>query len=202
MPESVYIGLDLGQSNDFTAISLLERETVRVGFDHALWEPVTETRLLLRHIERIPLKTPYDQIVRYLRSFVTRPAFEDRKIYLVVDASGIGRPVYDLILANHMPVTPYPVVITGGDRVTYAYPFYNVPRKELLTNLRILLETRKLHITRRAPESEALLHELTTFRSRANTGHDDLVFATALAAWKAASPAPIIYEQTRPHGQS
>jgi hypothetical protein len=61
------MGLDLGQSNDYTAITIMDRFKVAIG------EPVDrdgytyqerEARLHLRHIERFPLGTSYPDIVR------------------------------------------------------------------------------------------------------------------------------------------
>jgi len=75
------IGADLGQSVDYTAIGIIEK---------------TGT-LDLRHIERVPLGKSYTSVVDHLAALkVALPGSR-----LVIDNTGVGRPVRDML--RHTP---------------------------------------------------------------------------------------------------
>jgi hypothetical protein len=64
------------------------------------------------------------------------------------------------------------------------------PLQDLLAGLEVLLEAGELKICRRLKEAERLVRELEsmrpTSRKQGSGGeHDDLVFAVALAVWRA-----------------
>jgi hypothetical protein len=74
---------------------------------------------------------------------------------------------------------------------------WQVPKKELVSTLQVLLQTRRLQVAQRLPQAAALERELHAFRVRITESahemfgaererdHDDLVMALALAAWVA-----------------
>ena len=65
------VGLDLGQAQDHTAIVVLERsEWVRRERDPVTYDFERETRLSIRHLERVPLRTPYPDVVSMARRVV------------------------------------------------------------------------------------------------------------------------------------
>jgi hypothetical protein len=80
MEVEYFLGLDLGQAQDFTAISLLERS-----------QKNEESPLIyrLRHLERPKLGTPYPAVVERIKEIVSRLENVD----LIVDATGCGAPV-------------------------------------------------------------------------------------------------------------
>ena len=82
-----FIGLDLGQSQDYTAVSVLA-ETLDDG--------APKPKYQVGHLERFPLGTPYPDIVRAIVSLTERPELHG-DWQLVVDAKGVGRPVVDLL---------------------------------------------------------------------------------------------------------
>lgn len=93
---------------------------------------------------------------------------------------------------------------TGGERVTLSYGQYHVPRHDLLANLRVLLEKRMLEIAVSGDAAAAFHSELLRWGLR--SAHDDLVFAVALACWKAAGqplslsgpgPIPLLFPEVR-----
>src|SRR5439155_9551667 len=104
-----YLGLDLGQAADYTAIAVLERT------------PSPEERrpqrpdYALRYLERPPLGTTYPDIVVRVVELVNTEPLRHRSA-LVVDQTGVGRPVVDLLIAAGL--RPIAVTITGGDTVT------------------------------------------------------------------------------------
>ena len=57
------VGVDLGQSRDFTVLAVLERAEVTGEFDPAMFALRKKVGLRLRRLERVPLGTPYPEIV-------------------------------------------------------------------------------------------------------------------------------------------
>jgi hypothetical protein len=181
------MGLDLGQSQDFTALGVVERT----------WhEEPAERRYAVRALKRYPQGTPYPQIVDHVTALAAQPPLTAAD--LVVDATGVGRPVVDLFRRSAMPNPLVPVVITGGQQSSKAADgTWHVPKKELIDGLLVLFQTQQLRIARHLPEAATLVAELTQFqRQRTAAGnetfgstgagqHDDLVLAVALACWQA-----------------
>lgn len=85
-----FVGLDLGQRKDFTAVAVVERE---MGRPHIA---VARATLLVRHLERMALGTAYTRVVERVCGMMRHPALE-RDARLVVDATGVGAPVVELL---------------------------------------------------------------------------------------------------------
>ena len=144
------------------------------------------------------MRTPYPDVVSRVRA-VTRPP----------SASRYGRNRRRPRRARHarqsQPRVPLiAVTITGGERVTFSFGGYHVPRYDLLANLRVLLEKRMLEIAVTGSVADALRTELLRWGRRST--HDDLIFATALACWKAGGqpfslhglgPLPLVFPELR-----
>ncbi len=197
MPPHFFVGLDLGQQNDPTAIAVLERTAIRTGFDHVYWVPIEQDVYHLRHLERVPLKTTYSAIVEHVRG-ILQPLTP--RVTLVVDATGIGGPIVEMLKAARLPGSMVPVTITSGDNENGNH----VPKKNLIASLQIMFEQGELKIAANLEETQAFIRELTTMRVKItptaretfsptkSTNHDDLVLAAALAAWKARQkPKPL-----------
>jgi hypothetical protein len=137
-----FVGLDLGQSQDFTAIAVLERAELS-----GEWDPVVHARrktiaLRLRHLERVPLGTPYTEVVERV-VVVTRSGELAGRCHLIADATGVGQPVMDMLRRAGLGSTRlWPVMITGGDTETYANGHYRVPKRDLIVGLQLLLQRR------------------------------------------------------------
>jgi hypothetical protein len=188
---SYVIGLDLGQSQDFTALAVLER-----------WAPETSTDkpdYALRHLKRFPLGTAYTDIVPAVAAL--RRAEPLREASLVVDQTGVGRAVVDMLRQSAGCVVP--VTITGGHAVTRAEDnSFHVPKKELVTALQVVMQAHRLQIARGLPDATALVRELQQFQVKITAAanetfgvwrdgqHDDLVLAVALACWWAERTPP------------
>ena len=57
-----FVGLDLGQAQDYTAVAILEkREIVLRERDPVTWELQRQTSHMVRDIKRAPLNTPYTE---------------------------------------------------------------------------------------------------------------------------------------------
>jgi hypothetical protein len=150
--------------------------------------------LSLRHLERFELGTPYPEIVERVGAMLRTEPLRGRRCALVVDSTGVGAGVVDMFV--HAGLYPIPVTIHGGDTVHYQRPGYRVPKRDLVGAVQILLQSERLKIVRSLPEAAILRSELQNFRVKIDprtahdsyshwreAEHDDLVLATALAAW-------------------
>ena len=69
-----FVGLDLGKAQNHTALSVIERrEMVYYGRDPVTQAFRTELGMCHPHLQRIPLDTPYPDIVEFVRRVVSRP---------------------------------------------------------------------------------------------------------------------------------
>lgn len=180
-----YVGLDLGQVQDYSALAILE------------WLP-KELSSAVRHLRRFPLGTPYPRICEEVRALVLRPPLVG-KVQLVVDATGVGRPVLDMFRRAQLGHGVIGISIHGGDNVSRepAVSGFRVPKRDLVSNLQLLFQERRLKISKDLPEAEVLVQELRNFRVQISESgndtygvwrsgeHDDLVLAVSLAAWLA-----------------
>jgi len=187
----IYFGLDLGRRRDRSALAVLERIHVPTGeLDPVTWERKTALYFVLRHIELFRLGVPYLEIVRRMERLPVPPATghpyaRDPERTLVVDATGVGAPVVEALHAAHLPARIVAVTITGaGASHPDTFGGVLVPRRDLLSNLRMLMERALLRIApplARGPFAEELLR----VTDRSGNAHDDRVLAVALAAWQA-----------------
>ena len=183
----IYLGLDLGKMRDFTALAAVERGT--------------RGELAVRYLERMSLGTPYTRVVERVAE-VSRDRVLNGYCHLTFDGSGSGIPVEEMLRAvgteaGWRGMTA--VTITGGDTMRQASGYgmgerWNVPRRDLLSGVQVLLEKGELKIAGRLKESRALVRELVRMRRRGPGGegpeeeHDDLAMAVALACWQATRP--------------
>ncbi len=185
------VGLDVGQAQDFTAKAVIERDIRPTGprIDKRLcWEDHYTVRLL----DRPPLKTPYPEVVRGTVETMRHPKLEGAG-ELVVDATGVGRPIVDMLREAGM--TPHGVTITGGQQVINKDGMWSVPKRVLVASLAIALQSERLHIIRSLGLADTLQREMLNFKVKINHlandsyeawregEHDDLVLAVALAVW-------------------
>jgi hypothetical protein len=198
-----YAGLDLGQSADYSALAVVQKVPT---FDPKTGKHSTE--LHLRHLERYPLKTPYTQIADHVRDLLSGPSFtvpvlENGRVakpstQLIVDATGVGTAVTDLLTERRMNFVE--VTITGlGQRVSRnGTRKYSVPKQDLVAALEVSFQKGTLKVAKGLELWSALREELLNFRRKQNrqtahisyehwreSDHDDLVLAAALACWKA-----------------
>jgi hypothetical protein len=188
---SFIVGVDLAQTNDFTAIAVLERLTHQARAAYHV-----------RHLERLPRMTPYPEQVARVSRVMTR--LEDARSLslrpgppatLVIDQTGVGRAVADLLRqAGYRSLLA--VTIHGGDATLMTTDGAKVPKRELVSVLQVLLQTGRLQVAASLPEAKTLAREMLAFKvTIGDTGHDaysndarvsdhdDLVLAVALAAW-------------------
>jgi hypothetical protein len=196
-PRKFYMGVDLGQAHDYTAITIVEQHV------HDDGERMRRS-YQAGHIERVPLGTSYpDQVARIkerlteLRGSPLRlngQTFYEADVKLIVDATGVGRPVVDMLRQNGLK--PTPVIITGADTETSSDGFYRVPKRNLVSIGQVLLQTGRLKIHKSLPLATELTKELLAFKVEIKKNghdtygndwrenpHDDLVLAMLLAVY-------------------
>jgi hypothetical protein len=182
-----YVGLDLGQSSDPTALVAVEQVYVLANKSPSYH---------VRHIQRWPLGTPYPAIVNAVVGLLQSRELRDSAV--IVDATGVGRAVVDLlrdaIRAARLNVSLLAITITAGNAVTGGGSEFGVPKLDLVAAVQVYLQTKRVRIARGLPEAPALERELLAFRVRitdsaretfeaASRHHDDIVMALALAIW-------------------
>jgi hypothetical protein len=186
-----FIGLDLGQRRDFSAIVVIQRQDRM-----AAWSPNPRCSLFVRHLERMELGTSYVKVAQRVCEIMQNPKMSGQS-RLVVDATGVGAPVMDLLRNAGVGGRTTAVTITGGEQAHGSNERWSVPKRDLLMGLEVLMESGDLVISRHLSDADRLLSELAGMRlSAAGSGkaladgpeHDDLALALALACWRARRP--------------
>ena len=119
--EKFTIGLDLGQAQDYTALSVFERKGANPPHDYEC-----------RHLERFELGTRYPAIVERVKELLNTPPLKHQST-LVIDASGVGRPVCDMFQQAGLAYTG--VTITGGDATSRDGNMFRVPKRLSLIHI-------------------------------------------------------------------
>jgi len=193
-----YVGLDLGQRRDHSAVAVVEKLERPRPYGPAEFEA-----FVVRYLERMPLGTTYPQVVaRVCWMLGGRELY--RRCELVVDATGVGAPVVEMLRAEGPGCDISSVTITGGEKESggpaYGGGHYNVPKRDLIASVQLALEKGELRISGLLREASALVEELVDVRKTARESgrdrvgaerageHDDLVIALALACWKGRRP--------------
>src|SRR5262245_5640335 len=110
-----FVGLDLGQAQDYTAVAVLTRPRLTGGErGDALKPPYA-----VPHLHRFPLGTPYPRIVERVVELLRTPQL--RGSFVVADQTGVGRAVVDMLtdaMEGKVVCHFCPVTITAGHEVT------------------------------------------------------------------------------------
>ena len=182
----IYFGLDLGQASDYTALTAVEKVLT--------YEK--ETQFHTRHAERFELGMPYPMMIDKLDERIN--ALNIRDDYMTVaDATGVGRPVIDLMRDRKIKVVP--VTITGGDKELFDPEIggWRVPKRILASTMQVLLQNGQLKFAKGLMHAQTLIDELLNFKVKVNSkahdqyeawregDHDDLVLSLAMAVWYA-----------------
>ena len=179
MPQYI-AGLDLGSIADYTAMVVIERSGKPRDYRYGI-----------THIERISLGTSYPDIIGRVCNVMASPKL--REAPLIVDATGVGRPVLDMVRRTGLLV--HGITITGGQEASKKGRDWTVPKRDLIMGLLVLLQDGRLIISDALPLAKELLKELLNIRVTQNVHanvmfeswregiHDDIVFATAVGVW-------------------
>src|SRR6202050_5512274 len=119
-----YVGLDLGKTNDPSVIAVVGK---------------MPSHMRLRHLERVPLGTPYPGVVERVRE-TTRNRQLAGSCALAVDGTGGGAAGVDMLRAARLGCDIATVTITGGERQHQKGYAWSVPKRDLLAGVQVLLE--------------------------------------------------------------
>jgi hypothetical protein len=194
------VGVDLGQSADPTAIAILHWKTVpQNSWTHDNFEHRQDAKesLEVRHLQRLPLGLAYPEQVQHVADMLARAPLcgdgESRPAELVVDETGVGRPVSDIFETAGM--RPQRITITAGAEATVAgHNRHHVAKSILISTLDARLHTGELKFAAALAEADAMKDELLDFRRRVSAAgrfsfearvgkHDDLVLSVAIGLW-------------------
>lgn len=188
-----YLGLDLGQSSDYSALSILEEPAwnpggLRLPGLYSLaagWASPADLApdeldalrrlerehgrphgvpLSVRHLERFELGTPYPKVVERVGELFGSAAIADRGAVLLVDKTGVGAGVVDAF--RWAGLRPVPITIHGGSSVGKDKDGrgFRVPKRDLVSAVQVLLQNRRLKVAAALAEAEILKNELLKFR--------------------------------------
>jgi len=175
LPDHRYaIGWDIAKHSDFSVISVMDTDHLRIFTDEK------------GNVHQIP--TPH--LVQFDRFNTLSYALQIDRVeavakkygaYVLMDATGLGDPIYDTLQARGVPV--------------YPYHMSTARKTTIIQNLAVALETKGITFpANRILEHElnAYMYEITpagTIRYSAPEGdHDDSVVSLALAVWAAQHP--------------
>ena len=204
---SYFIGLDLGQAQDYSALVILERHGSNKD----------DYTFHCRHLHRWQLRTPYPQIVSDTAETVNNPALSGFTV-LAVDATGCGAPVVDLFKKEKMRARLVPIQITVGSEVTESGDAKRIPKRDLVGVVSVALQSGKLKIAESLQLAETLTRELQNFKVKITDAgndtygagsewrvgsNDDLVLSLAMALWCATGGIKprVIYKQPNYYSQ-
>lgn len=209
-----FVGIDIGQVNDSTAIAVVERfrPIVRIGVPRSMEAEAkrevsdTPARLDLVHLHRIPLGTSYPEQVDAMCDLVQRPELRGEPVYL--DATGVGLGPFQMLKKAGVR-NLQSIKITGSTASAKRTPEgWNVGKAELVNAVQIEMQTGRLRLGSRVPDAGVLVRELKEFRSRQSANghlsfnaregqHDDLVLAVSYAVFGALRPTPATHIDLR-----
>ena len=197
-----FLGLDLAQRQDFTALATLELKWTVAGKDMATWEHVWTPSLIIRSLDRYELAQSYSTYEDAAKERVSSIRAHDAtsEIHLALDAAGPGGPIVDDLRASNIDASIHPITITGGAYPSNSTHGANVPRRALVSRTLLLMERGTLQAQPGVENWTELCEELLRLRAgdSHSTAHDDLAIALTLAVWQAATHAPEILPGRKP----
>ena len=187
------LGLDPGQRRDPAGVAVLDGFDV-VHLERHLGLPYPElaerVAVLLAQLPPASLVAggqPRCTVGRYA-DCMRAEAAAVRATPVVVDATGVGRAVVDLLEALHL--TPIAATLTGGRRLRVRGREMSLPRHGFFRPLVAAVEVGRLRVAEGCPYRAELAQELLAARggpsgaeSRGAGHHGDLMTAVALAVW-------------------
>jgi len=199
-----FIGVDVGQVRDFSAVVTLSWITDADGIDQF---GVTQA-------ERFALGTKYGDLAKETAGLADYLKKQGRSVVVGIDATGVGAGVTETFqeafhaIPNVSGVKIIPCVIHGGFTEDRVGAVVHVPKRSLIYDTTLLLGRGQLHIPKDLDFHDILLEELHNYAAKTNiaTGnvqyeawkeniHDDLVFALAIDCHLALKQATALVKQ-------
>ena len=186
----IFSGLDLGQAKDYTALACIRRIPLK--------DPVAKRRWRYECGQLLswPLGVSYPTMAQDVGNVYKHDTMKGS--YLVVDYTGVGRPVYDQLKVNQVQARMVPILTTGGKLVSQNKEngAWHVPKTELVSTLQVVIQSDLIKIHSGLKLADRLKKELADFKVKItkaanetfgadSSQHDDLVFALMLAVYYA-----------------
>jgi hypothetical protein len=176
-----FVGLDLGQANDYTALSIV-RQTWNNRYEYSL-RYLTRTR-----------GEPYPEIVRKVSKIMgSEKIFGTEPPVLIIDKTGVGAPIADMFRVG--AIRPTEITITGGIKYSAVPRGFHVPRTDLMFSLLAVAQQGRFKADRGLELADELEEELRNLKVKISkegkegvdswreSVHDDLVFSISMATW-------------------
>jgi hypothetical protein len=195
------VGVDLGQSQDYTAIAVIDHSVTPLNeTEDDSWD-VDEYRGIIkqkvdeyydvRHLERRPLGELYPDQIAHVNRLLCRPPLRDREVPVCFDTTS---NIAAVDIAEQRGIKPIRITFTSGHEPIGQGRKWGVPKALLVSTLDAKLHTKQLRISPELLASEALKEELSNLQKHVSqTGkllfehrsgrHDDLVFAICMPLW-------------------
>ncbi len=212
MTQRIYIGLDLGKIQHYSAMTVARQEgDVATGTE----------RLVIQHAERMRPGLPYHGVVarvaKVVRAILPKPTAEEKMmrtmagikrppratIDVVMDATGVGEPVVEMFQLADMEAIIWPIKMIGEGTVRFdeVSMRWHVPKNDLIEDIEIRanVEPPRLLIPPGLEAADALREELGKIRTKIlergvkyeyereagddARSHGDLAISLALLCW-------------------
>lgn len=140
--------------------------------------------------------------MREVRRLPAQPPLHEN-CELLIDETGVGRPVEDLF--DEAGMQPTRVTITAGEKQTPQYDRrWHVAKSILISYLDARLHVGELRFAASLTEAGAMQEELKDFRRKVSAAgwstfearvgeHDDFVLAVAIGLWALVGPPKLTY---------
>lgn len=189
MRETRFVGVDLGQASDHTALAIVERirnpnpehdpEIAayarmhrKPGFKYAVPQWLADDYHMLA-LHRFQLGILYPNIRKTLQKVIDSPQMAGSRVALAIDGSGPGRSMVDELRSGaegsrlegvdmFVPVT----ITTGQSENSGKMGYWNVARNILVGEAKKLLGWGRLKMSPDLPHGSIFAEELRSFRPR------------------------------------
>jgi hypothetical protein len=153
----------------------------------------SEERYDVVHLERLKLGCSYPAQIHHVKELMSREPLASRKAKLVLDDTGVGRPVGDMFIAAGLKAER--ITITAGTAETTRHgDRWHVPKSVLISTLESRMHSKQLKIAAALSEAGPLKEELLDFERHVSESgrltwgarvgsHDDIILSISLALW-------------------
>jgi len=178
------IGVSLGAANQWTTACIMERVLKGDTWEYHLLKA-----------ERFSLGLSYPKTAEKLQEYITKlqEGAPGAECAIAADITGVGVAVLELFDRYELAIDSH-VNITTAAAETWERGVAGVPKKNLVSVLKVFMDETRLQIAKGMPALEAMAKEMdeygkekpaptTTADPWRDKPHDDYVFALGVALW-------------------
>lgn len=208
----VNVGIDVGQVHDPTSICVAEVHQVDTGevryvpnpemgrhnergewIAPKVYDPILRSEYIVRFIKRLPLNTSYPEVALHIANMLDNELFQNRNINVLIDVTGVGRPVYDslrkeILLRQHNAKVIYrpevglrlqigrhtllikPINFVHGEK--YNRKEGSLGKAFFVSKMQVLLQDKRIHGPDTS-EMQAAIDELKVYEIKVNNDGKD-----------------------------